>query len=121
MRHFVCNYAEKTHGFMRLLKKDTPIVWDDLAQHASDTLKHAIMHALVLQPPNYTRDHSLYVVASLTTIGMVLVQTDAHNQEHVIYYLIKSLLEYGTHYSHVEKLALATVITVQKFYHYILL
>ena len=26
---FVCNFAEKTHGYMRLLKKYTPFLWDD--------------------------------------------------------------------------------------------
>ena len=30
--HFVCNFAEKTHGYMCLLKKDTPFFWDDQAQ-----------------------------------------------------------------------------------------
>ena len=61
------------------------------------------------------------MVASLSTIGMVLVQIDKHNLEHVIYYDSKSLLDSETRYSHVEKLALATVITVQKFCHYILI
>ena len=63
----------------------------------------------------------MYVVASLSTIGMVLVQTDEHDQEHVIYYASKSLLDSETRYSYVEKLTLATVIAVQKFHHYILL
>ena len=31
IHHFVCNFAEKTHGYMRLLKKDTPFFWDDQA------------------------------------------------------------------------------------------
>ena len=26
LHHFVCNYAERTHGFMRLLKKYTPFI-----------------------------------------------------------------------------------------------
>ena len=52
---------------------------------------------------------------------MVLVQTDQHDQEHVIYYASKSLLDSETQHSHVEKLALATVIAVWKFYHYIFL
>ena len=38
-----------------------------------------------------------------------------------MYYASKSLLDSETQYSHVEKLALATVITVQNFRHYILL
>ena len=103
------------------IKKGTPFVWDDLAQNAFNNIKHALTHAPMLQPPNYTRDYSMYVAASFSTIGMVLVQIDKHDQEHVIYYSSKSLLESKTLYSHVEKLALAMVITVQKFRHYILL
>ena len=106
---------------MHLLEKYTPFVWDDQAQNAFNTLKHAIMHAPILQPPNYTKDYSSYVVAFVFTMGMVLVQTDKHDQENLIYYLSKSLLDSKTQYSHVEKLALVTVIAVQKFHHYILL
>ena len=75
----------------------------------------------MLQPLNYAKDYSLYVATSFSTIGMVLVQSDEHDQEHVIYYVSKSLLNSETRYSHVEKLALAMVITVYKFRHYILL
>ena len=32
-------------------------------------------------------DYSLYVSTSLTTIDMVLAQTDEYDHEHVIYYL----------------------------------
>ena len=81
---------------MRLLKKDTAFVWDDFVQRAFDNLKHALTHTPVLQPPNYTKDYSFYVVASLSTIGMVLVQIDEHDQEHVIYYASKSLLDSET-------------------------
>ena len=52
---------------------------------------------------------------------MVLVQENPNSQEHVIYYASKNLMDSKTWYSHIEKLALATVIAVQKFHHYILL
>ena len=52
---------------------------------------------------------------------MVLAQDNRHGQEHVIYYASKNLIDSETHYSHVEKLALAMVIAMQKFRHYILL
>ena len=52
---------------------------------------------------------------------MVLVQDNIHGQEHVIYYASKNIIDSETHYSHVEKLALAMVIAVQNFCHYILL
>ena len=60
----------------------------------------------------------LYVAISPTTISMVLVLDNPNGQEHVIYYLIKSLINSETCYSRVEKLALSIVIVVQKFLHY---
>ena len=70
---------------------------------------------MIHPPPDYSKDFLLYIVASATTIAMVLVQENLHGQEHVIYYASKNLMDSETRYSRVEKLALATVITVQKF------
>ena len=63
----------------------------------------------------------MYLAASHSTIGMVLVQEDEFNSEHVIYYLSQTLNSTELKYSHVEKLALAAVQSVQRFHHYILL
>ena len=52
---------------------------------------------------------------------MVLVQEDEELQEHVIYYLSRNLIDIEIHYSHVKKLALATVHAVQWLRHYIIL
>jgi hypothetical protein len=51
---------------------------------------------------------------------MVLIQEDDNHDEHVIYYLSRSLSSTEIKYQHVEKLALATVQAVQHFLHYIL-
>ena len=67
------------------------------------------------------KDYLLYIAASITTIGMVLAQEDKNDQERVIYYLNKSVLDSKTQYSRVEKLALDTIIYVYCFCHYILL
>ena len=75
----------------------------------------------MISPPDYSRDFLLYVAAYLETIGMVLVQEDEEFQEHVIYYLSRNLIDVEICYSHVEKLALATVHAVQRLRHYILL
>ena len=69
---FVCNFAEKTYGYMRLLKKDTLFFWDDQAQRAFDNLKHALTHSPLIHPPDYSKDFLLYIGASTTTIAMVL-------------------------------------------------
>jgi hypothetical protein len=78
------------------------------------------MRAPFLFHPDYSRDYFLYLVASDYTIGMVLVQEDDANDEHVIYYLIRSLMPTEIKYLHVEKLALAIIQAVQRFRHYIL-
>ena len=51
---------------------------------------------------------------------MVLIQEDDSHDEHVIYYLSRSLTTTETKYLHVEKMALVAVQAVQRFRHYIL-
>jgi hypothetical protein len=80
-----------------------------------------LIHTPLLHPLNYARDYILYLVASTSTIDMVSVQEDPNGDEHVIYYLRKSLSSPELRSSHIEKLALATVIVIQRFLHYIML
>ena len=63
----------------------------------------------------------MYLAASNTTVGIVLVQTDDVHIEHVIYYLSCGLVGTELKYPYVEKLALAATFVVQKFRHYIIL
>ena len=84
---------------MRLVKKDTPLFWDDQAQQAFDNLKHALTHSPVIHPLDYSKYFLLYIDASTTTIAMVLVQDNPDGKEHVIYYAIKNLMDSETRYS----------------------
>ena len=86
-RRFIVNYAEITKGYMRLLKKGVPFLWDDYAQRSFDALKKALTSAPLLSPPDYSRDFLLYLATVESTIGMVLVQEDDALAEHVIYYI----------------------------------
>jgi hypothetical protein len=121
LHHFICNYVEITKGFMQLLQKNIPFIWDDIAQWSFNALNHALTHAPLSHPLEYTKDYILYLATSTSTIAMVLVQEDPNGEKHVIYYLSKSLSRPELRYSHVEKLSLAAVMAVQRFYHYILL
>lgn len=96
-------------GFTRLLKRYTPFHWDAIAQESFERLKGLLVSTLLLQPPNYHHDYTLYLAAADTTIGMVLVQDDDDGNEHVIYYLGCNLLDTETRYAYIEKLALAAV------------
>ena len=72
---------------MCLLKKDTPFYWDERAQDSLNALKRALATTPMLSPLDYSRDFLIYVVVSMETVGMVLVQEDEELHEHVIYYL----------------------------------
>ena len=63
----------------------------------------------------------IYVATYQEMIGIVLVQEDEELQEHVIYYLSRNLIDAELRYTHVDKLALATIHVVQLLRHYILL
>ena len=75
----------------------------------------------MLSPPDYNYNFFIYVATSMEKVGMVLVQEDEELHEHVIYYLSQNLIDVEIRYSHVAKLALATVHVVQRLRHYILL
>jgi Fic family protein len=91
-----------------------------MANNSFQALKLSLMRAPLLFPPDYSRDYFFYIAASEYTISMVLVQEDDAHDEHVIYYLSRSLTSIEIKYQHVEKLALAAVQVVQRFRHYIL-
>ena len=57
---------------------------------------------------SYQKDYFLYLAATDTTIGMVLVQEE-DGIEHPIYYLSRNLNDIESKYSYVKKLALAIV------------
>ena len=105
---------------MRLLKQDTPFVWDETAQLTFKALKKYLLPAPLLRPPDYSRDFILYLATSESTIGVSLVQEDDKLQEHVVYYLSRALAGPEIRYLHVEKLALAAIYVVQRLRHYIL-
>ena len=80
-------------------------------------MKKSLLSTPLLWPPDYSRDFILYLAASESTIGVVLVQEDDKLQEHVVYYLSHALDGPKIRYSHVEKLALAVVYAVQRLRH----
>jgi len=74
LRRFIPNYTELAKGYTRLLKKEVPFKWDQVAQASFDALKESLTKASLMYAPDYQRDFNLYLAAADTTIAMVLVQ-----------------------------------------------
>ena len=86
----------------------------DQAQWSFYALKNALVSAPLLSSPNYSREFILYLEASPSSLGMVLVQVHNEDSEHVIYYLSKGLIGLELRYSHVEKISLVVVFAVTR-------
>ena len=76
LRHFVPNYTELAKGFTQLFKKGIPFLWDEVTQNSFDALKVVLINAPLLHPLNYHHGYFLYLTATSSNIGMVLVQDD---------------------------------------------
>jgi hypothetical protein len=50
LHRFIPDYAEITKGFIHLLKKVFPFIWDDVAQKSFEAVKHALTHTSLLHP-----------------------------------------------------------------------
>jgi len=120
LRRFIANFAEVTKGYMCLLKKDIPFYWDDQADRSLAALEKALTSSPILSPSDFSKDFLLYLAASESTMGMVLVQEGNDHLEHMIYYLSRALVGLKLAYSHVEKLALVTIHVVQRLRHYLI-
>jgi len=74
-----------------MLKKYVLFYWDDQAQISFESLKKDLKTSPLLSPPDFSKYSILYLAASDTTIGIVLIQEDECRREHPIYYLGRAL------------------------------
>jgi len=99
---------------MRLLKKGVPFIRDESMQWSFNALKKDLVSSSLLSSLGYNKYFLMYLTMSESTVIMVMVQEDDVLQNHVIYYLSRRLVGPKLNYSHVKKLALKTMHTIQK-------
>ena len=94
---------------MCILNKGSPFHWDESEQHLFDALKKALVSTPLINPPDHNRYFLLYLAATESSIGMVLVQEDDELHEDVIYYSSHTFLGPELKYSHVDKNGLSNI------------
>ena len=87
----------------------------NLTQHAFEWLKNSLSNYPILSTPIWSKPFILQTDASDTGIGFVLSQKDELGDEHPIAYGSRKLLARETHYSTIEKEALAIVEGTRHF------
>jgi hypothetical protein len=91
-RKYVKGYSSLASPLFDLTRKDATFVWDKSCEQAYQTLKAALVNALVLTRPDFKRTFWLDVDWSPKGVGAILSQKDG-KFERVVAYASKSLME----------------------------
>ena len=90
-RKFIRDFSRLSAPLTDLTKKDVKFIWSEEQEAAFQALKAAIQTAPVLATPDLTQPFTVYVDASTTATGGVLLQHDALNQLHPVAYISHKL------------------------------
>ncbi|KAI5338184.1 hypothetical protein L3X38_017455 [Prunus dulcis] len=120
IRRFIANLSGRCQPFTRLMKKDTPFIWDQAFQNALDNIKAYLLKPLVLMAPIKGKPLTLYIAALERSLGAMFAQENEDGKENALYYLSRTLMGAEQNYTPIEKVCLALIFAVQKLQHYIL-
>lgn len=103
-----------------MLRKDKNIEWTPEAKKSFADIKKAILEALVLVSPDFSKDFLIFSFTSEHTIVGVLLQKNQEGNEQPIAFYRKNLRDTPLKYNIMEKQAYALVQALKEFRVYIL-
>ncbi|PKU62531.1 putative mitochondrial protein [Dendrobium catenatum] len=120
IRRFISNLSGRCQPFSRLMKKDTPFIWDDACHEAFNSIKQYLLNPPILAAPIPGKPLILYTAALEESLGALLAQTNEDGKENALYYISRRLIGAESKYSPIEKQCLALIFATQKLRHYML-
>ena len=116
VRRFISNLSGRIEPFMGLvkIKSEDEFHWGAEQQQALDEIKEYLSKPPVLVPPQQDRPFYVYLSVGDTSIASVLIQKH-DDQERVVFYLSRRMLDAETRYPEIEKLCLCYSLLVQSF------
>jgi hypothetical protein len=107
LRHFVPNFVEILKPITNMLKKYVVIKWSLEEKTFFQTIKQALVEALVLASPDYTKDFFIFSFALEETIVVVLLQKNEEGHKKPIAFSSRALRDDELKYDILEKQAYA--------------
>ncbi len=89
--------------------------WNDAQQHSLTTLKDALIHAPILDFPDYKLPFTMCTDASALGVGVVLKQTEEDKRPHATAYASRVLISAESKYSATHLEALVVVWALPHF------
>jgi hypothetical protein len=103
LRRFIPNLVEIIKHINCILRKGNDIKWNPEAKRSFKDIKVALIKALVLASPDFTKDFLLFSFASEHTIVGVLLQKDKYDFKKPIAYFNQTLRDAPLKYEIMEK------------------
>ena len=117
LNRFISKSSDKRRPFFQLLKKNSKFEWDAECDKALDDLKKYMGLAPLLTIPEDGQPLYLYLAVSDHAVSSVLVK-EKGGEQHLLYFVSKTLLDAQMQYSPLKKLAWALVMTSRKLVQY---
>ncbi|MCH80246.1 hypothetical protein A2U01_0001012, partial [Trifolium medium] len=117
-RRFIKDFSKITKPLTGLLMKDAEFIFYERCLESFQLLKHALISAPIMQPPDWSQPFKIMCDASDYAVGTVLGQCK-DKKLHAIYYASRTLDEAQINYATTEKELLAVVFTIDKFLSYL--
>jgi hypothetical protein len=121
LNRFISKSAERSLPFFKALKGKGAIEWRPEQSKAFAELKDYIEKMATLSPPSPLEPLFLYVAASKAAVSAALVrevETEKGKLQSPVYFVSEALAGSKLHYSELEKIAYAVIMTTRKLRHY---
>ena len=120
VRRFICQLTNKIVPMSHLLKKEVEFKWNMKCQEAFNKIKEYLLHPLVLAPKRHGEPLWIYVSTTEHAFGVMLVKKEEDGKERVVYFISRTLKEYETRYTPIEKLCQCIVFAIERLRYYMI-
>ena len=103
LRRFIATFSEIVKYITNMLGKDQEIKWTPEARESFEAIKRAIVEALVLANPYFSKDFLIFIFSSEHIMARVLLQKNHEGNEQPISFYKKTLIDAPLKYNILDK------------------
>jgi ribonuclease HI len=123
LSHFIARLGERSLLLYKLMKKSDHFTWTPEAQEALDSLKDMLNSPPILTAMTTEEPMLLYISATTQVVsGALVVEREepgrSQKVQRLVYFVSEVLSDSKTHYSQMQKLVYAILMTKRKLWHY---
>jgi hypothetical protein len=123
LSHFIARLGERSLPLYKMMKKSDHFTWTLKAQEALGSLKNILKSPLILTTPTTEEPMLLYISATTQVVSTALLvkreePKRSQKVQRSVYFVSEVLSDSKTHYSQMQKLVYAVLMTKRKLRHY---